>query len=579
MTLLTVTSGEAALVSLNTTSQYVARVRRVGDAQSEWSRISAPRLPGGGAGAGGISWATPPQNSSAPGDPGDVAYDDNYLYLRTSQAWRQIALEAMSSNITITQQPQSASVEDGQQATFTVLATSSEAISYQWSSSTDGVSFAAINGATSNALTINATLSDNGSQYRALLSAAGAADVTTNVATLTVNETFRLLTANNDTLLTEAGDTLNHDGVVDGGDWEQDGTAFSTSGRVYGYSPDADILYWPTDTTSSGFAVQGIQRYERDANGTFAAVGNAVNTGWNTLETVPGISSSADGSKVVVTNDQSTGSDSGTYSLAGYTVYEYANGTLSSVYSGSQDSYTLVAISGDGGVWAGYRDDGTVRVESASGLIGTPFATGYDVYHIALNNDGSKIAMSRYGDVTSDGNADAHTRAYQWTGSAWTQMGGDFLSAANVSGGMPSQPIALSSAGSRIAIGFSTESGDHTESGVVRVYDWSGSAWVQAGSDISGAAAYDFFGSSVSLSSDGTRLAVGARGNDSAASNAGRTSVYQYSAGSWFKIGTDIDGPATTNAYAGSEVFLSSDGNYLGVGASGAETLTRYLIQ
>lgn len=598
MTMLTVTGGEAALVSLTTTSQYVARVRRVGDAQSEWSRISAPRLPGGGAGAGGISWSTPPQNSSAPGDPGDVAYDDNYFYLRTSQAWRQISLQPISSNITITQQPQSASVEDGQQATFTVLANAPEAISYQWSSSADGVSFAAINGATSNTLTINATLSDNGSQYRALLSAAGAVDVTTNVATLTVSETFRLLTANNDTLLTEAGDTLNHDGVGGGGgneeptnDWEQSGVAFDTQGLAYTYSADADVVYGFTPTTSSGgYNVYGLQRYER-ANGVWTAVGSPRSTGHNLLAMPGPVAVSSDGSRVIAVNQVSQSAlDPTDYGYAGYRVYDYANSTSTVAYSGAQGDYASAAMSGDGNVWIVCTSNGAVLVYSSAGLIGSVVGSA-DIstiggnaedyrQHLAINYDGTRVAFSAYGDVTGDGNADAYTRAFQWTGSSWTQMGGDFVSPANVLSGMPRQPVAFSSDGSRIAVGYSTDTANTiTQCGVVRVYDWTGSAWVQTGSDLAGSAPYEFFGSSLSLSSDGTRLAIGAIGDDSSATNSGHSVVYQYSAGSWFKIGTDIDGPASTNAYAGSSVFLSSDGNYLGVGASGAETLTRYLIQ
>lgn len=541
---------------------------------------------------GGIQWTTPPQNSSAPGSPGDVAYDDNYLYLRTSQAWRQVPLQPISTAITISQQPQNTTVGDGGSATFTVLANAPEAISYQWSSSADGVSFAAINGATSNTLTINATLADNGSQYRALLSAAGAADVTTNIATLTVSETFRLLTANNDTLLTENGEVLNHDGVGGGGgggneeptnDWEQSGVAFDTQGLAYAYSADHDIVFGTVATTSSsGYQVLGVQRHER-INGTWTAVGNARSMGYQTAQqaTKPlAVSASADGSRVIVVNNRS-GVDTNDFSNAGYTVYEYASQALTEIYSGPPLNYELAAISGDGNTWAVYRGDGDVTVYSDFGPIGSAVGSvslintlqgNPEAYrqHLAINYDGTKVAFSSAG---------AYTRVFQWTGSSWAQIGGDFVSPSSFSE-MSGRPVAFSSNGSRIAIGYSTDTDSTlTQCGVVRVYDWTGSAWVQAGSDLAGSAPYELFGSSLSLSSDGTRLAVGAIGDDSSATNSGRSVVYQYSAGEWFQIGTDIDGPASTNAYAGSSAFLSSDGNYLGVGASGAETLTRYGLQ
>ena len=45
---------------------------------------------------------------------------------------------------------------------------------------------------------------------------------------------------------------------------------------------------------------------------------------------------------------------------------------------------------------------------------------------------------------------------------------------------------------------------------VTRVYAWDGNAWVQRGSDIDGENAADNFGTAVSLSNDGTTVALGA---------------------------------------------------------------------
>ena len=50
--------------------------------------------------------------------------------------------------------------------------------------------------------------------------------------------------------------------------------------------------------------------------------------------------------------------------------------------------------------------------------------------------------------------------------------------------------------------------------GHVRVYGWNGSAWVQKGADIDGEDFSDMSGVSVSLSSDGTIVAIGALYND-----------------------------------------------------------------
>ena len=51
-------------------------------------------------------------------------------------------------------------------------------------------------------------------------------------------------------------------------------------------------------------------------------------------------------------------------------------------------------------------------------------------------------------------------------------------------------------------------------SGHVRIYDWDGSTWTQLGDDIDGEAVNDKSGQTVSLSSDGRRVAIGAPYND-----------------------------------------------------------------
>ena len=94
------------------------------------------------------------------------------------------------------------------------------------------------------------------------------------------------------------------------------------------------------------------------------------------------------------------------------------------------------------------------------------------------------------------------------------------------------------------------------------------SAQIQLGADIDGEAAGDDSGFSVSLSSDGTTVAIGAPDNDDNGSNAGHVRIYEYSAGSWTQLGADIDGEAAGD-YSGRSVSLSSDGATLAIGAYG----------
>ena len=100
----------------------------------------------------------------------------------------------------------------------------------------------------------------------------------------------------------------------------------------------------------------------------------------------------------------------------------------------------------------------------------------------------------------------------------------------------------------------------------MRVYEYSGSSWSQLGADINGEAAGDYSGYSVSLSSDGTIVAIGAPDNDGNGSNSGHVRVYEYSGSSWSQLGADIDGEASGD-YSGSSVSLSSDGTIVAIGA------------
>jgi hypothetical protein len=94
--------------------------------------------------------------------------------------------------ITISAQPQNLSVVDGEAATFSVTATATGTgdLAYQWQLSTDdGSTWANLSSATSATLAFETVaLADDDNQYRVIVSTAGAANATSNAATLTVTE-------------------------------------------------------------------------------------------------------------------------------------------------------------------------------------------------------------------------------------------------------------------------------------------------------------------------------------------------------------------------------------------------------
>ena len=76
-------------------------------------------------------------------------------------------------------------------------------------------------------------------------------------------------------------------------------------------------------------------------------------------------------------------------------------------------------------------------------------------------------------------------------------------------------------------------------------------SFLQIGMDIDGEEADDESGFSVSMSADGSRVAIGAIRNDGNGSNSGHTRLYEWDGVSWVQLGADIDGEAAGDNLAG----------------------------
>ena len=77
-----------------------------------------------------------------------------------------------------------------------------------------------------------------------------------------------------------------------------------------------------------------------------------------------------------------------------------------------------------------------------------------------------------------------------------------------------------------MAIGAYRNDGNGTSSGHVRVYKNTSGTWTQLGTDINGEAAGDQSGSCVSLSLDGTKVAIGAFTNTGNGTTSGHVRIY-----------------------------------------------------
>jgi hypothetical protein len=119
-----------------------------------------------------------------------------------------------------------------------------------------------------------------------------------------------------------------------------------------------------------------------------------------------------------------------------------------------------------------------------------------------------------------------------------------------------------------VAIGATQNDGNGVDSGHVRVYAWNGSNYVQRGGDIDGETSGDKSGHSVSLSSDGSILAIGAPYNDGMYADSGHVRVYAWNGSNYLKCSIDIDGNFAGDM-SGRSISLSSNGNILAIGSHG----------
>jgi len=300
------------------------------------------------------------------------------------------------------------------------------------------------------------------------------------------------------------------------------------------------------------------------------------------------VSLSSDGSILAI---GAYGND-GNGSYAGHVrVYENQSGTWTQIGSdidGELDhdySGESVSLSSDGSILAigAYHNDGNGNSAGHARVYenqsGTWIQIGSDIdgeaeydrsgYSVSLSSDGSILAIGAY---QNDGNgSDAgHVRVYENQSGTWTQIGSDID---GEEAGDKSGRVSLSSDGSVVAIGTHYNDGNDTtdtDRGHVRVYENQLGTWTQIGNDIDGEAEYDMSGISVSLSSDGSVVAIGAQynnGNDTTITQRGHVRIYENQSGTWTQIGSDIDGEV--GDISGHSVSLSSDGSILAIGAYG----------
>ncbi|KAL9182002.1 hypothetical protein ACHAXT_012345 [Thalassiosira profunda] len=153
----------------------------------------------------------------------------------------------------------------------------------------------------------------------------------------------------------------------------------------------------------------------------------------------------------------------------------------------------------------------------------------------ALSGDGNTLAIgallqSAVGQPFNEANSDAAGRVYTLI---WNEASSQYEQVGDVLQGDEnrddfSASISLAGDGKTLAVGSPMKDGNGIQSGQVSVFTWdeAGAKYTALGDPINGEKETNYFGGPVSLSGDGTTLAVGAVGNDNNGPFSGQLEIF-----------------------------------------------------
>lgn len=183
----------------------------------------------------------------------------------------------------------------------------------------------------------------------------------------------------------------------------------------------------------------------------------------------------------------------------------------------------------------------------------TPISTSEEFgYKVSINTDGTYIAVSS---PYYSGIQNGLIRLFEFSGGDWIQRGLD-ITGVGINEFFGRDGLSLSDDGAVFA------ASSQESNGVVRIYNWTGVSWSQRGSDLTGSS--NDYGSSISLNSDGTIIAVGVKKYTSISPTLleqGSIFVYEWTGASWDILGSSngILGDNYKDQF-GYRVSLSDDG-------------------
>ena len=233
---------------------------------------------------------------------------------------------------------------------------------------------------------------------------------------------------------------------------------------------------------------------------------------------------------------------------------------------------------GSGSVYVFTRPSGGWATTAAQVKLTPTDGAADDVFgkSVSVSGDGSTIAVGSTGD-DDNGNGSGSVYVFTRPAGGWTAMA-EQAKLTTTDGAARDRfgwSVSASSDGSAVAVGALRGDGNEEDTGSAYVFTMPDGGWVATSTAAKLTAAAgaddDYFGRSVSLSADGSKVAVGALGDDDNAGDSGAAYLFTMATGGWTTTSTAARLPSQpspdTRDYLGRSVSIGGD--VIAVGAYG----------
>jgi hypothetical protein len=249
----------------------------------------------------------------------------------------------------------------------------------------------------------------------------------------------------------------------------------------------------------------------------------------------------------------------------GYSVSINADGTkvVIGAYGADPDGITQA------GAAYIFKYNGSTWSQEAKLVASDKVANDYFGYSVSINADGTKVVICVY-QADPDGISNAGAAyIFKYNGSTWLQEA-KLVASDKADYDYFGRSVSINADGTKVVIGaYAADPDGISAAGAAYIFKYNGSAWIQEAKLVASDKAYsDLFGASVSINADGTKVVIGASNADpSGISDAGSAYIFKYNGSVWIQEVKLVASDKAASNYFGASVSINADGTKVVIGA------------